>query len=143
MLTVFYVFFSRDNHMMFPRRYSIVHTHSLRITYALYIVHEYTYLYMYMNYTALLQRPQTHHPTVLDMMDIEDLEVRNVLIDQCHIDTVLLIETRLEAERVIEVERPRGASVVSCVCVCVCLSVCRTDQEEPLWYIGPPTYAIL
>ena len=72
------------------------------------------------------------------MMDINDLEVRNLLIDQFHIDTVLLIEKRLEAERVIEVERPRGASVVSyreiklstCVyiykyycCICIYTSV--------------------
>ena len=59
-----------------------------------------------------VQKPQTHHPTVLDMMEVGDLEVRNTLIDQCHADTVLLIEKRLEAERVIEVERPRGANVV-------------------------------
>ena len=54
-----------------------------------------------------------HHSAVLDVMEVGDLEVRNVLIDQCHVDTVLLIEKRLEAERVIEVERPRGATVVS------------------------------
>ena len=59
-----------------------------------------------------VQKPQTHHPTVLDMMEVGDLEVRNALIDQCHVDTDLLIEKRLEAERVIEVERPRGANVV-------------------------------
>ena len=59
------------------------------------------------------QKPQTHHPTVLDMMEVADLEVRNVLIDECRVDSVLLIEKRLEAERVIEVERPRGANVVS------------------------------
>ena len=60
----------------------------------------------------VLQKPQTRHPTVLDMMEVGDLEVRNLLIDQCHVDTVLLIERRQEAERVIEVERPRGATVV-------------------------------
>ena len=47
------------------------------------------------------------------MMDIADVEVRNALIDQYHIDSVLLIPKRLDAERVIEVERPRGASMVS------------------------------
>lgn len=47
------------------------------------------------------------------MMEVEDLEVRNVLIDQYHVDTVLLIKTRLEAEQVIEVDQPRGARMVS------------------------------
>ena len=64
------------------------------------------------------QKPRTDHPTVLDMMEITDLEVRNVLIDQCQVDTVLLIEKRLDAEQVIEVERPRGASVVSILECC-------------------------
>jgi chromosome segregation ATPase len=62
-------------------------------------------------YDVSRKKPQTHHPTVLDMMEVGDLEVRNALIDQCHVDTDLLIEKRLEAERVIEVERPRGANV--------------------------------
>jgi chromosome segregation ATPase len=54
---------------------------------------------------------ETAHPTVLAMMEVGDLEVRNLLIDQFHVDSILLTDTRLEAERVIEVERPRGASM--------------------------------
>ena len=60
-----------------------------------------------------LQRPQTRYPTVLDMMDVADTEVRNLLIDQCRVDTILLIEKRVDAEHIIEVQRPRGANVVS------------------------------
>ena len=53
------------------------------------------------------------HVWVLDVMDIADLEISNLLVDLCHIDTVLLIERRLDAEKVIEVERPRGTIMVS------------------------------
>ena len=59
------------------------------------------------------QRPRTQYPTVLDMVDIADPDIINILIDECRIDTILLIERRSDAERVIEVERPPGAEVVS------------------------------
>ncbi|CAI7997627.1 Structural maintenance of chromosomes protein 6 [Geodia barretti] len=55
-------------------------------------------------YDVSRKKPQTHHPTVLDMMEVGDLEVRNTLIDQCHADTDLLIEKRLEAERAYTIE---------------------------------------
>ena len=47
--------------------------------------------------------------TVLDVLDVRDPNVLNVLIDQCHVESVLLIANRSEANRVIVHERPRGA----------------------------------
>ena len=43
------------------------------------------------------------------MLDVEDPNVMNVLIDQCTVESILLIKTREEAQRVITRECPQGA----------------------------------
>ena len=45
-----------------------------------------------------------------DVLDVKDPIVLNVLIEQCGIETILLIEHREEANRVMNRDRPRGAS---------------------------------
>lgn len=56
-----------------------------------------------------MQRPEIDCPTVLDLLDVRDPNVLNVLIDQLHVESVLLIANRDEASRVIVHQRPRGA----------------------------------
>ena len=43
------------------------------------------------------------------MLEVSDPDVMNTLIDQCHVEGVLLIEDRVTANRVITHERPRNA----------------------------------
>ena len=44
------------------------------------------------------------------MLDVRDPTVMNVLIEQCGVETTLLIERRDEASRVMNRARPQGAS---------------------------------
>ena len=57
--------------------------------------------------------PQTPYPTVLDMLDVPDPDVLNALIDQCQVETILLIEKRQEAAHTMENVRPPKAKKVS------------------------------
>ena len=61
-----------------------------------------------------VQRARSNHPTVLDVVTADDPDVLNVLIDQCRIESVLLIEERDAANRVIVHNRPSGANRVRC-----------------------------
>lgn len=47
------------------------------------------------------------------MVDVADPDVLNTLIDQCSIESILLIEKRAEASHVIEHQRIRGVKAVS------------------------------
>ena len=49
------------------------------------------------------------HPTAYDMLKVEDPDVMNLLIDQCHVESILLIEQRAVAANVIVHERPTNA----------------------------------
>ena len=60
-----------------------------------------------------MQKPRCSYPTVLDMVDVADPDVLNTLIDQCSIESILLIEKRAEASHVIEHQRIRGVKSVS------------------------------
>ena len=48
--------------------------------------------------------------TVYDVLDVRDPVVLNVLIEHCSVETILLIEKRDLANRVMNHDRPRGAS---------------------------------
>ena len=48
--------------------------------------------------------------TVFDVLDVRDPIVMNVLIEQCNVETTLLIEKRKDASRVMNYDRPQGAS---------------------------------
>ena len=48
--------------------------------------------------------------TVFDVLDVRDPIVMNVLIEQCNVETTLLIEKRGEANHVMNNVRPPGAS---------------------------------
>lgn len=48
--------------------------------------------------------------TVFDVLDVRDPIVMNVLIEQCSVETTLLIERREQASRVMNHVRPPGAS---------------------------------
>lgn len=56
-----------------------------------------------------MQRPECKYPTVLDMLDVEDPNILNVLIDQLNVESILLIQSREEASRVIVHHRPKKA----------------------------------
>ena len=60
-----------------------------------------------------MQKPCCPHTTVLDMMDVADVDVLNTLIDQCSVESILLIEQRSEANHVIEHQRIHGVISVS------------------------------
>ena len=47
------------------------------------------------------------------MLDVGDVDVLNTLIDQCSVESILLIEKRAEASHVIEHQRIRGVKSVS------------------------------
>lgn len=47
------------------------------------------------------------------MVDVADPDVLNTLIDQCSVESILLIEKRAEASHVIEHQRIRGVKAVS------------------------------
>ena len=66
-------------------------------------------MYFVCLFVYLFKRPQCNHPTVLDLLDVREPNVMNVLIDQVNVESILLIRTRSEANRVITHERPRGA----------------------------------
>ena len=73
--------------------------------------------YLSQSYCLPVQKPRCPHPTVLDMLDVADVDVLNTLIDQCSVESILLIEQRAEASNVIEHQRIRGVlSVSGCVC---------------------------
>ena len=64
-----------------------------------------------------VQKPRCPHPTVLDMLDVADVDVLTILIDQCSVDSILLTEQQAEAICAIEHQRIRGVlSVSGCVC---------------------------
>ncbi len=50
------------------------------------------------------------------MLEVSDPDVMNVLIDQFHIESVLLIEEREEANRIITHERPPKAKQAYTLC---------------------------
>lgn len=47
---------------------------------------------------------------MFDVLDVRDPIILNVLIEQCNIETILLIEKREEANWVMNRDRPHGAS---------------------------------
>ena len=59
-----------------------------------------------------MQVPDCRYPTVMQMVDIEDVDVTNVLIDTCGMESVLLIEKNSEARRVMDHQRPTKANRV-------------------------------
>lgn len=60
-------------------------------------------------YDVSRNRPHSHHPVVLDILDIENPIVFNSLVDQCGVESVLLIEDPKEAQRVMWDEKPQKA----------------------------------
>ena len=60
-----------------------------------------------------MQKAHSRYPTVLDMLDVQDVDILNTLIDQCSIESVLLIEDGQEAFRVIDRDQPTNAKSVS------------------------------
>ena len=58
----------------------------------------------------LSQRPESDYPTVLDMLDVQDHNILNVLIDQLHVESILLIPRRDEASEVIVGRQARYAA---------------------------------
>lgn len=61
-------------------------------------------------YDVSAHRAHSSYPTVLDMLDVQDVDILNTLIDQCKIESVLLIENGQEAFHVIDREKPPNAT---------------------------------
>ena len=55
------------------------------------------------------QRAWSSYPTVYDMLNVDDPDIMNVLIDQCHVESILLIEERAVAADVLVHLRPVNA----------------------------------
>ncbi len=62
------------------------------------------------------------------MLDVQDPDIMNTLIDQAHVESILLIERRVEAANVIERVRPAKASKVrKATQVCCLLGFVEVD----------------
>ena len=49
------------------------------------------------------------YPTIVEVLDVREPDIVNLLIDQCSVESVLLIERGEEARNVMVHQRPKGA----------------------------------
>jgi chromosome segregation ATPase len=57
--------------------------------------------------------PNTSYPTVLDSLNFKNEEIKYVLIDSRHVESMLLVEDRIEAQNIIESRTPNVKAILS------------------------------